>query len=122
MVDNATADTAVFLILGCLRNFNTSMASLRQIQWRGKPAPALGHDPQDKTLGVLGLGGIGRNIARKMRAFDMKVIYHNRRRLSAQEEDGAEYVSFDELLARSDVLSISVPLNVIAPPDCSLWR
>ena len=41
----------------------------------------------------------------------MRVIYHNRRRLSPEMEEGAEYVSFDELLARSDVLSLNLPLN-----------
>lgn len=109
--DNATADTGIFLMLGALRNFNTSMAALRQGDWRGNPAPALGHDPQGKVLGVLGMGGIGRNMKKKAAAFDMTTIYHNRRRLSPEMADGAEYVSFEELLKRSDVLSLNLPLN-----------
>jgi len=63
------------------------------------------------------MGGIGRNLAKKMEAFGMRSIYHNRRKLEAKDEGGAEYVSFDELLARSDVLSLNLPLNVSAPPS-----
>ncbi|KAJ9606564.1 glyoxylate reductase [Cladophialophora chaetospira] len=44
-VDDATADTAIFLLLGALRNFNSSMLALRKGEWRGTPPPALGHDP-----------------------------------------------------------------------------
>ncbi|OAP60736.1 hypothetical protein AYL99_05738 [Fonsecaea erecta] len=110
-VDDSTADTAIFLMLGALRNFNTSMVALRKGQWRGSPAPSLGHDPQGKVLGILGMGGIGRNMKKKAQAFGMTVIYHNRRELDASLADGAEYVSFEELLKRSDVLSLNLPLN-----------
>lgn len=110
-VDDATADTGIFLLLGALRNFNTSLVALREGQWRGQPNPALGHDPQGKLVGILGMGGIGRNFARKCRAFGMRVAYHNRRRLSAADEDGAAYLGFDELLGQADVILVSVPLN-----------
>jgi glyoxylate reductase len=111
-VDNATADVNMFLILGALRNFNTGMNALRHGKWRGQPAPPLGHDPQDKVLGILGMGGIGRNLKKKAEAFGMKVIYHNRRKLSEEMSAGAQYVSFDELLSTSDVVSLNLPLNV----------
>jgi D-3-phosphoglycerate dehydrogenase len=110
-VDDATADTAIFLMLGALRNFNTSMVALRQEKWRGNPLPALGHDPQGKVLGILGMGGIGRNMKKKAAAFGMTTIYHNRRELDPEQADGAEYVSFEDLLKRSDVLSLNLPLN-----------
>ena len=61
------------------------------------------------------MGGIGKNMARKMQAFGMKVIYHNRRRLEPAEEGGASYVGFEELLKSSDVLSLNLPLNVSLP-------
>jgi len=57
------------------------------------------------------MGGIGRNLKRKAEAFGMKVIYHNRHRLGPEVANGAEYVGFDELLARADVLSLNLPLN-----------
>ncbi|KAF2223013.1 glyoxylate reductase [Elsinoe ampelina] len=110
-VDDSTADTAVFLIIGALRNFNTSLIAAREGKWRGSPPPPLGHDPQGKVLGILGMGGIGRNLKAKMDLFGMTTIYHNRKRLEAGLDGGAEYVSFDELLARSDVLSLNLPLN-----------
>lgn len=114
--DDATADVNMFLILGALRGFNTSMLALRAGQWRGNPAPPLGHDPEGKTLGILGMGGIGRNLKKKAEAFGMRVIYHNRRKLSEEQSGGAEYVSFDDLLATSDILSLNLPLNVSSHP------
>ncbi|KAK3943245.1 Glyoxylate reductase 1 [Diplogelasinospora grovesii] len=112
-VDDATADIGVFLMLGALRNLAVSMSALRAGQWRGKPLPALGHDPQGKILGILGLGGIGRNMAKKALAFGMKIRYYNRSRLDAdtEKEIDAEYVDFETLLAESDVLSLNLPLN-----------
>lgn len=58
------------------------------------------------------MGGIGRNLKKKCDAFGMKTIYHNRHKLNNKDAEGAEYVSFDDLLARSDVLSLNLPLNV----------
>ncbi|KAG2419461.1 hypothetical protein HFD88_004257 [Aspergillus terreus] len=110
-VDDATADVNMFLIIGALRNFNTGMQALREGKWRGQPAPVLGHDPEGKVLGILGMGGIGRNLKKKAEAFGMRVIYHNRRPLTEELSGGAQYVTFDELLAQSDVLSLNLPLN-----------
>lgn len=62
------------------------------------------------------MGGIGRNMKRKMDAFGMTTIYHNRNPLSEEAAGGAKYVSFDELLAQSDVLSLNLPLNVRPTP------
>ena len=111
VTDNATADTAIFLLIGALRNLSTSMAALRRGEFRGSPLPAFGHDPQGKTLGILGMGGIGRNIKRKADVFGMTTIYHNRSELSPEMAGGAKYVSFEDLLKTSDVLSLNVPLN-----------
>jgi phosphoglycerate dehydrogenase-like enzyme len=65
------------------------------------------------TLGALGAGEIGRNVARRAAAFGMKVIYHQRNPMSEAEEKeiGASYVSFEELLTQSDFISIHLPLN-----------
>jgi len=110
-VDDSTADANIFLILGALRNFNYAMMALRKNEWRGSPAPPLGHDPQGKLLGILGMGGIGRNLKKKAEAFGMVVQYHNRTKLSEELSGGAKYVSMDELLRTSDVISLNLPLN-----------
>lgn len=118
-VDDATADTAMFLMLGALRNFPLGMHNLREGSWRGREQdgslPALGHDPQGKSLGIIGMGGIGRNMAKKALAFGMSILYHNRTRLGEDVErelGGAQYCDFETLLKHSDVLSLNLPLNV----------
>lgn len=88
------------------------MMALRNNHWKGSPAPPLGHDPQGKVLGILGMGGIGKNLMNKAKAFGMICQYHNRSKLSEEASGGAKYVSFDELLATSDVISLNLPLNV----------
>ncbi|KAH8653207.1 D-isomer specific 2-hydroxyacid dehydrogenase [Tricladium varicosporioides] len=110
IADDATSDTAIFLMLGALRMFNPCMATLRTGEFKG-PAFKLGHDPRGKVLGILGMGGIGREVARKAGVFGMKVQYYNRKKLSEEMSGGATYVGFDELLGTSDVLSLNLPLN-----------
>jgi lactate dehydrogenase-like 2-hydroxyacid dehydrogenase len=63
-----------------------------------------------KTVGIIGMGGVGRAFARKARGFDMEIHYHNRSRLSQQDEAGAVYHdNLDDLLAISDFLSLHCP-------------
>ena len=124
-VDDATADVTMFLILGALRGINVSMLALRAGKFRGEPQPPLGHDPEGKVLGILGMGGIGRNLKKKAEAFGMSVQYHNRNRLTDEHAGGAKYVTFDELLATSDVISLNLPLNVSGlstRPFCAMRR
>lgn len=111
-VDAATADTALFLMLGALRMFALPLMNLRKGEFRGNPLPPLGHDPEGKVLGILGMGGIGRDFKNKAEALGMKVQYHNRSKLNEDMSGGAKYVGFEELLGTSDVISLNVPLNV----------
>ena len=99
-------------MLGALRGFNFPLLNLRKGEFRGKTAPPLGHDPEEKLLGILGMGGIGRDLKKKAEALGMKVQYHNRNPLPADLSGGAKYVGFEELLGTSDVISVNVPLNV----------
>ncbi|EYE99080.1 D-mandelate dehydrogenase-like dehydrogenase [Aspergillus ruber CBS 135680] len=108
-VNNATADVGIFLMIGALRQAYVPLTSIREGQWLGKST--LGRDPQGKVLGILGMGGIGREMANRAKAFGMNIQYHNRSRLSPELEGDSTYVSFDELLATSDVLSLNLALN-----------
>jgi glyoxylate reductase len=108
-VDDATADTAVFLLLGVLRQFPKALASA-QAGTFNSPLP-LSNDPRGKLLGIIGMGGIGRALATRAKAFGMTVQYHNRNRLTPDLENSAQYVSYDELLRTSDVVSLNLPLN-----------
>ncbi|OXV05795.1 hypothetical protein Egran_06437 [Elaphomyces granulatus] len=108
-VNNATADIGIFLMIGALRQAYVPLAALRAGQWHGKSK--LGRDPTGKVLGILGMGGIGRQFAHRARAFGMKIQYHNRSRLPSEQEGDATYVPFDELLATSDILSLNLSLN-----------
>lgn len=108
-VNHATADVGLFLMIGAMRQAYIPLAAIREGKWQGKTT--LGHDPRGKVLGILGMGGIGREMANRARAFGMTIQYHNRSRLSAELEGDAKYVSFDELLASSDVLSLNLALN-----------
>jgi D-3-phosphoglycerate dehydrogenase len=71
----------------------------------------LGYDPQNKVLGIVGMGGIGREVAARARAFGMKIQYYNRSRLSPELEQGAKYVSFEDLLQTSDAISLNCSLT-----------
>ena len=68
---------------------------------------------KDKTLGIIGLGAIGREVVKRARCFGPEIIYYKRSRLSVEEEKqlGVEYRPFSELLAESDIISLHVPLN-----------
>lgn len=117
LVSKATADTNVFLIISALRNFQWSHHNLLNGNWEkcggslGAGTP-VGRDIEDKVVGVLGNGKIGRCVIERLRPFGVtKFLYHNRNKLDPELEAGAEYVSFDDLLRLSDVISVNVPLN-----------
>ncbi|RLV92991.1 Glyoxylate reductase 1 [Spathaspora sp. JA1] len=113
-VEGPTADTAVYLVLSCLRNFQQGHNILASGGWDDKKCggAALGRNPESKVVGILGMGGIGRAIRDRLIPFGFKkIIYHNRSQLKSELENGAEYVSYDELLSQSDIICLSIPLN-----------
>jgi len=112
-VDGATADLTMAILLAAARNLIVGDRYARSAEFtRFDPSLLLGVDIHGSTLGIVGLGRIGRQVARRARGFDMRILYHNRRRdLDAEQELGVEYASLDELLARSDFVTLNVPLT-----------
>jgi len=109
-VDDATATTAMFLILSSLRQYWRAEVNARNGKWKSGLKPA--SDPEGKTIGIVGMGGIGSVLAKRCIAFDMKVIYYNRKPIQPTPSFECEYVSsLEELLKRSDVVSLNLPLN-----------
>lgn len=108
-VTKATADLTIFLLLGALRQANSPLNGIRT--GRFKENVKFGNDPQGKTLGILGMGRIGKEVKRRVTPFGLRVIYHSRKELPASETEGATYVSFDQLISESDIISIHVPLS-----------
>jgi glyoxylate reductase len=108
VLDSATADVAMLLILAACRGATAAQASLRQGEWRGWELTGyLGKDLAGARLGLVGFGGIGQAVAARATAFDMQVRHHARRPTG---QPG--YVSdLDTLLSASDVVSIHVPLS-----------
>ncbi|MDQ0969591.1 glyoxylate reductase [Flavobacterium sp. W4I14] len=114
VLSGATADTAFLLMLAVSRKAFFSHKKIIKGEWKNyEPSPELGIEVNGKTLGVFGLGKIGLEMAKKCKAaYQMEVIYHNRsRNKEAEKEIGAKYVSFEELLAQSDVLSVHTALT-----------
>lgn len=109
VLDGAVADLVIGLMLCLSRNMVAGDAFVRTGAWT-KGAFPLTTDIRGKTLGLLGMGRIGKVVARTARAFDMNVIYHNRRE-DPSAQGLATYVGRDELFKSSDVLSVHIPLS-----------
>jgi lactate dehydrogenase-like 2-hydroxyacid dehydrogenase len=114
VLNTATADVAFLLMLAVSRKAFYQHERILKGEWQFfEPTANLGIEISGKTLGIFGLGNIGFEMARRcIGAYKMKVIYHNRNRnLKAEKELNAEWVSFEDLLRRSDVLSVHSNLS-----------
>jgi glyoxylate reductase len=114
VLTEATADLTWALILSLGRRIVEGDRLVRSGGWTGwGPTQLVGADYTGQTLGIVGLGRIGKAVARRGRGFGMKVIYHNRKRLPEREEAAlpARYAGMDELIAESDFISLHCPLN-----------
>jgi len=110
-VTDATADVTMLLMLGACRRAKEHVRSMDQA-WsvRNGFFDGLGLDLTGKTLGIVGMGRIGRAVAERCRGFRMPVLYHTRSRLSPDLEGDARYfASLDEMLPHCQVLSLNLP-------------
>src|SRR5688572_23507776 len=114
VLDDSTADLAWALMLGAARRLTELERRIRAGEWKGwRLKQWLGVDVHHATLGIFGLGRIGQAIARRAAGFEMKVLYHNRKRVSAEIEKrcNAAYVAKDDLLRQADFVVLQVPYS-----------
>ena len=130
VLTDATAELAFALILSVSRRLVEGDRMVREGRFKfWAPMLFLGHEVTGKTLGIVGLGEIGKSVAKKALAFDMRILYHNRQKINAAEEKAlmAEYVDKKTLLMKSDIVSIHVPLtagtkHMIGAEELSLMK
>ena len=108
---SAVAQHTLALILNHYNQIANYHAAVQGGSWDKSELTTLYDFPTDelygKTLGIVGYGHIGKRVKKLAEAFDMKVIVHTR----TPKDDGTEFVSFDELLSRSDIISLHCPLT-----------
>lgn len=114
VLTDATADIAMALILMTTRRLSEGERVIRnQDPWAWGMFYMLGSSIQNQTLGILGMGQIGIATALRAKSFGMKIIYTRRNRLDEkiEKELSAQYVSLDELLQQSDIVSLHCPYS-----------
>lgn len=114
VLDDSTADLAWTLMLGAARRLTEVERYVRNGDWKGwRLKQWLGIDVHHATLGIVGMGRIGQAIARRAAGFEMRVLYHNRKRVddSIERSLKATWASLDELLRESDFVVLQVPYS-----------
>ena len=110
VLTDATADIQILLLLGASRKAYEGRIAAETQSWKWSWDFLLGKQMSNKRLGILGMGRIGRAVAKRAKAFGMEIHYHNRSKLSAEVEDGAIYhKNLKDLFAKSEFLSINCP-------------
>ncbi len=111
VLTDATADIALLLMLGAARGASEGERVVRSDSWGNwAPTGMLGIHMTGKRLGIYGMGRIGQAVAKRARAFDMTIHYHNRSRLPADQEQGAVFhARAEDMLPHCDFLSINAP-------------
>jgi len=114
VLTDATADIQILLLLGASRKAYEGRLAAEKQDWKWSWDFLLGKQMSNKRLGILGMGRIGRAVAKRAKAFGMEIHYHNRSQLSPELENGAIYhKNIKSLFAKSEFLSINCP----ATPD-----
>lgn len=115
VLTDTTADLAWTLLMAVARRVVEGDKFIRAGKFKGwGPMMLLGGDVYRKTIGIIGMGNIGKAVARRASGFDMQVIYYTAHPLSKEEEQklGIHYKKFDDLIRDADFISLHVPLNL----------
>ncbi len=107
------AEHTLLLMLAVSRRLPLAHRSLGQGQWMAADLRTVCSKLDGKTMGLFGFGGIAQQVAKRLKGFDVEVLYHSRTRVASDIEDRlqARYVDFDTLVANSDILSLHAPLS-----------
>jgi lactate dehydrogenase-like 2-hydroxyacid dehydrogenase len=111
VLSDATADTHMLLLLGACRRAKEHVRNM-DTGWKTRNgfAQGLGVEVTGKTMGIVGMGRIGRAVAERARGFRMPILYHNRNRLPPElEKDARYFASLDDMLPHCQVLSLNLP-------------
>jgi glyoxylate reductase len=111
VLTETTADLTFALLMATARRMGEGASFLRRGEWKTwSPMLLTGQDIHGATLGIIGLGRIGEAVARRAKAFNMNILYHNRsRKEEVEEELGLTYVDFTSLLKESDFVCVLIP-------------
>lgn len=109
---NSVAELTVLDMLSLYRHLTTLDSLTKKSEWHTWTYRHESYELMGKTIGVIGAGSIGCNVIKKVRAFDANVIYHNLRRIPEEKEKelGITYKSFEEVITKSDILTLHLPL------------
>lgn len=126
---NSVVELTIGMIISLYRKLHVLDRLTKNGEWKMWEYRTTMFEMNDKTHGVIGIGNIGKKVAQLSKAFGTNVIYYDVNRLSMEEEKelGITYVTFDNLLSRSDIISLHIPLipetrNLISDKELSLMK
>ena len=112
VLTDATAEIGILLILGACRRASEGIIASRESNWKWSSDYLIGKQLTGSRLGILGMGRIGKKIAKIAKSLGMVIHYHNRSKMSHEKEDGAIYhKELKSLLSVSDILSVCCPAS-----------
>lgn len=113
VLSETTADLTFALLMATARRIIEAAEYVKEDKWKNwAPLLMAGADIHHKTIGIVGMGRIGKAVAKRASGFSMNILYHNRsRHAEAEEQLGAEYATFPDLIKRSDYVVCLAPLT-----------
>jgi glyoxylate reductase len=113
VLTDTTADLTFALLMATARRIPQAVDLVKNGEWKSwSPLLMAGHDVHHKTIGIVGMGSIGEAVAKRAKGFDMEILYHNRKRkLRTEEQLGAKYFEFQDLIETADFIVCLTPLT-----------